>query len=688
MLRPFLKARVVSFHHRVFAQTASRRVQIGHLSTIAGNDNGSVSTYRDGHLKSGGLTKNRIWGAKTDLPLQKKIEQFLETPPGDLNRLDLFLKADDLMDESCKLGSTKGMQQAENILNRMLLEKRSVTGYMIPAKSFEKIIFGWGKLADSNSKEKMKEILKLMKKEYVFDLKENISQLSEDDTDSSRASCRPTTETYNTILRGLVRVAKRDGTAAFEAESVLDEMMIRHRENKWHTKPNTRSFTHVIQAHGNTRLRGAADRAERVLKWMRDMHRSEKEMYKSKFGKDYDLENPEANVHQIVTPDPRVFSATVVAMVNSNAKGSTRRALILLEKLMEEGEKLDIYAFNAVIMGFGNIADKASNPIVRYKAAEEAEKIALMLLRQHSDLCVVGKELSSEDLEVYWGKQLTVSFNTALNAWAKSDVKEAGQRADQLWELMLENPILQPDRITMNTTMKAWARAFNPVKVEEILDFISDLDIDESARPDAMSYCIAMSAWAKSNSPKKTLNARRLLETMLTKYEAGNYLLKPNNVAFTTVLNAASSNTLDKIEEDSFGISSAEKEEIYNIAMQTYNEIMDDTYYLGLCPDTFVFATMLKAITAHIDASSAERRQMVQKVFDDACSAGQVSSFVIKELRLATPDNDLLMRLLGSEKLASHLRSVTMLPPEWSRRVPNQPRFRYVDNESGNTRTR
>mmetsp|Transcript_14923 Transcript_14923/g.22956 ORF Transcript_14923/g.22956 Transcript_14923/m.22956 type:complete len:708 (-) Transcript_14923:1378-3501(-) len=688
---PSLINATIRMHQQVFAPSL-RCCRDGYLSTVATHGDGIVSDYAERISTNDSLKKDRIWGVKTELPLQKKIEQFLETPPGDLNRLDLFLKTDDLMEESCKLGSIKGMQQAENILNRMLQEKRAVSGYVIPAKAFEKIIFGWGKLADSSSTAKMREILKLMKREYIIDLKQSLSDLSEDDSEFSRASCQPTTETYNTLLTGLARIAKRDATAAFEAESILDEMMICHRENKWHTKPNTRSFTHVIQAHGNTGLRGAADRAERVLKWMRNMHQSEKANYKAKFGREYNMDNLEANIHQIVTPDPRVFSTAIVAMVNSNAKGSTHRAVTLLKELLDSGEKLDIYAFNAVIMGYSNMADKSHNPMLRYRAAVEAENVAFMLLHKHSELCAVESEMSDEDLDVYWRKQLTISFNNALNAWARSDVKEAGQRADKLWQLMLENPLLQPDRISMNTTIKAWSRAFNPLKAEEILNFVSDLydsgDIDDSAKPDGVSYCTAMSAWAKSNSPNKTANARRLLETMLAKYSAGNHILKPNIIAFTSVLNSACTSTLDKEGKDFFGISSAETEEIYSIALQTYNEIIDDTYLLGLRPDTFVFATMLKVIATHIDASSAERRQLVQGVFDDTCAAGQVSSFVIRELRVASPDKDLLARLLGSEDLANHLPSVTMLPSKWIKRVPNKPRFRHVDKESTSPRTK
>jgi len=358
----------------------------------------------------------------------------------------------------------------------------------------------------------------------------------------------------------------------------------------------------------------------------------------------------------------------------------------MMTSLLNSGEKLDIYAFNAVIMGFSRMAKKMTNPRARYEAAEKAETLALVLLEQYDEICVVENDIDDKDLEVYWSKQLTISFNIALNAWARSDVKEAGPRVDVLWQLMLEDPLLQPNRISMNSVIKTWARAFNPIKAQEILNFVSDLyesgTITDSEKPDAVSYSTVMSAWAKSNIPEKTVKARQLLDTMLIKYEAGDSVLKPSLVAFTTVLNAASNNTLDENKEDSFGILSAKGEEIYNIALQTYNEVLDDTHHLGLFPDSLIFAAMLKVIAIHVDASSAERRHIVQTVFDDACNAGQVSSFVIKELRLASPDIDLLTRLLGSENLVNHLPSINLLPTKWIKGVPNQPRFQYVDKRS------
>lgn len=522
-----------------------------------------------------------------------------------------------------------------------------------------------------------------MEREHAYDVEEGLFLPHEEGDDAaSRSSCQPTTGTYNTILRGLAQVAKKDANSAFEAENLLLEMMDRHRELGWKTKPNTRSWTHVIHAHGNSGLNGAGDRAEKVLKHMTSMHEDELKIYNTKMEHPYDLQNPSENVYQIVTPDERVYSTVISAIVNSGAKYSAERARDLLTDLLDAGVKLDAFAFNAVIVGFAKLADAKNlpSPKQRFEAATKAEELAFTFLDNHTQIAIGDKKLvSPAEIEDHWQEQLTIGFNAAIGAWARSDVGEAATRAEALFSVMVESPMLRPDRYSMNNTLNAWARARDPYKAEEMLDFMTSLhesDPDGSATPDAYSYCIVMSAWAKSRAPDKTVQVRRLLEKVLTKYEEeGVFRMKPNLVAFTTVLNAAGHTTEQEVGDDSLDVT----EEAYNIAMQTYEELVNDSLGLNLKPDALVFAAMLKVIRVHTDKTSVERRHMLERVFDDSCAAGQVSSHVIKEVRLGAPDRDLLARLFRSEDLAKHLPNVRELPTKWTKNVPKQPRFLDVD---------
>ena len=108
----------------------------------------------------------RLWMG-SEVSLQYKIESILNPPPGDLHRLDLHLTAQDLITESCKRHSVQGMQQAHDILNRILFEKRSSDNIMIPVAPFEEVLFGWTRLAHSALPQKLQEVLRLMEQEHA-----------------------------------------------------------------------------------------------------------------------------------------------------------------------------------------------------------------------------------------------------------------------------------------------------------------------------------------------------------------------------------------------------------------------------------------------------------------------------------------------------------------------------------------
>jgi hypothetical protein len=197
-----------------------------------------------------------------------------------------------------------------------------------------------------------------------------------------------------------------------------------------------------------------------------------------------------------------------------------------------------------------------------------------------------------------------------------------------------------------------------------------------------------INAWARSGERlDKTQNARRLLDAMISKYDSDERDMKPNVMAYTSVLNAAAHSAPltiggDSADEDPFtSVEATGSQGSYAIALQTYRELQNDPFNLGISLDHFAFAAMLQVIRQHTARASAERRQMVETVFDDACDAGQVSSFVIRALREACPANDLLERLLRSQELAKRLQNVSQLPEKWSRNVDRSPRMRRVDDK-------
>lgn len=659
--------------------------------------------------------------------LFQKVDKLVSISPGKLHRLDVHLRTVDLIRACGKLGTRKGMEHARKLLDRVLLEKRHVNELMIASKTFDTVIFGWVKMSAPESYEKMREILALMESEYEYD--QSTGRLSIDAVEEefegkekeelaeirSRDSAQPTLNTFNTILRGLSEMVKHDpNVAATNAERLLEEMMSHHLSQGWYTKPNTKSYLYVILAHGNTNNQNGR-RARDLLNRIKRLHEDEKERYVMTYGFEYDIAKPQNNVEKIITADAHIYAAVISAFAKSSAPGSADEAYELLLELLDSGMKPDCAVFNATIHAFAQKARSNASRKARLDAARKAEDILWNLVemldeqrRNDSDKISeddIGdeeegdnQELSSSDKDEdkRLRKQLTIVFNTAINAWARSDAIEAGDRAEELLHKMLNSDLAVPDKITINSVLNAWSRQPNPQKAEALLDVMYEMylsgQLDDTAKPDNQSYSTVMYAWARSKEADKTQQARRLFDVMISKYGAGEADLKPNVVAFTTILNAACTSPLYQVgtggsDDDAFGVE-ADVGGVYAISMQTYNELLNDTFNLGVYVDHIVFSAMLKVVARHTLETSVERRLEVERIFDDACQRGHVSSMVIKELRKACPDRGLLERLLRSRKLAESMATIRQLPKEWTKRVPNQPRYRVVDAEKSKSKDR
>lgn len=661
------------------------------------------------------------------LPLSFSVNTLLRIPLGKVHRLDFYTKFPNMMRACGKAGK---LDQVQLLLERMLQEKRE-TGRVVPAKVFETAIFAWAKNAKREAKKSIRamlDIVKLMEQQYEYDYQH---ALMKENDKGNGDSCQPRTETYNTILRGMAEAAPFLPNAARDAERLLDTMESLHRERSWDTKPNNRSFTYVITAYGNVGSHDSGDLAEAVLERMKQTHKLQVEAFEATNNVPYNQES-QGYRKQVVTPDRAAYTATIRAHAKSRARQSADKAYAVLTE-MHQNVRPDAVAITTCINAFVDVAGRSSGRVEdRVPAHERAEAAASAeaLLMLMGDLAKEEETASTAETEVIveeetkdldddineWngadnhdddkqtGKSLrptVITYNSVLNAFSRSDTQEAAPRANALLQRMIEDSLndasaVKPNRTSFNSVLNAWARYSRydpeaPVKAEELLNLMYDLYYSgrlETVKPDGVTYSTLINAWARSGDRQdKVQNARRLLNTMLSKYDADEEDMRPNVMAYTSVLNAAVHSPASSLalEADGGDLDSFTSEaedaagSVYSILMETYEELLKDPYNVGLAPDHFVFSTMLQAIRQHTDHNSAERRQMVESVFDDACAAGEVSSFVIRALRDACPSIDLLERLLRSPELARELRDVSQLPQEWTRNVDYSPKLRKVD---------
>lgn len=656
-------------------------------------------------------SNRRIW-LDPSTPLEDRVNRFVNRKLGALHPLDTILASVDLIRECGKMNSFEGMKYAHDVLDRILEEKRHVnqsgpSPIVISEKPFKVLMYGWSNLCRTVpvAPQRMREVLDMMILEAEYDDKfraehqstpipfeQQSKKLSEQEPEHMFASmsCQPTVDIYSTLLSGLVQASFRSIAAAGEAEQALNSMDRMHRKRGWHTKPNTKSFALVINAFAKTRHPTGGDRAEVVLRKMIKCHEQEKELYHEETGTAYNILDPSSNKRRIVTPDTIAYSSVIQAHALSETERSAEKALALLTELIQSPDPNltpDAFVFANTINAFARMAAKKKTASARLAAAESAEDILWLMVEEFKPEETEPTEGDDRDeSKAIPSHTSVVPFNACLNAWAQSNTPESPRRAEELLQKMLDPELthVQPNTGTFNACLQAWAKAARsnpkaPEKAEELLNLLESVD---AVQPDATSYATVMNAFAQSNRNDKALQARRLLESLLSnrqtmKITAVPFTILLNAVAYSRNMNDISGNAA--VEDVDVFVGAEELEDPYSIALETYSELRDDTYNLGIIADHLAFATMLDVIRQHTDAESIERRQRVEGVFEDACAAGEVSSMVVQALTKACPSTDMLQALLRTRK---KMQSVNALRREWTRNVG--PKFIKLRSDDGN----
>ena len=535
---------------------------------------------------------------------------------------------------------------------------------VVAALPFHILMHGWARMSGRgvhrDGPKKIDEIIEWMGREDQYDaqMRGDFDALVKADDGEEDAhqeqrrrrnlpSCQPTTASYNTLLTAYTYASQQDRLAGKKAEQVLRMMSRRHQEGGWHCKPNTKSFGLAISVHAKSDRYKSAIFAQYVLNDMKVMHEAERERYEAEVGAPYDVADPDGNAWRIVTPDNIAYTTVISAFASADAKGYAQKAEDVLFEMIDSSGKYGIHvdspAFDACIRGWSAAAKRMGNPKARFEAAERAEAMLKLMeemaLENQSigeakdqdmeDAVVDGEESSRDDP----GKTVnplaptTRTYNAVLSAWARSDIKEAAPRAEELLYKMLATVIPPgaaaddgdsdsdalatpspnssgiavppPDRISFNTVISAHARSFSPgaaERGEELFDMMYELyhsgRMGEEIKPRADTYSTVINAWARSRDREgQTASARRLLDVMIEKFRGGEEDMAPNILSYTSVLNAAVN---EAIKEEKSGTDENDEkpgddidqpfddDSAYSIAMRTYQEMKSDAHDCGV----------------------------------------------------------------------------------------------------------
>jgi hypothetical protein len=423
-------------------------------------------------------------------PLQLRIKDILDTPslhPADL----IHPRMEELLKECCLLKTLQGLQFGQDIIDRLLVEKRrfhvSDLKVFVPERLLRILLYGYATMASKETvaQSRMREIIQQGIEEGKMD-RTYLQKFDQPISTRMASEVFPTTNFFNTYLLGLGNASKMTPQAALDSEAVLHEMVELNRTLEWHTKPNTRSYTHVIVAYSNTGHVAAGRRAYKILQTMKSVHAAEKEAYETKYGVPYNYNNPKQNKYMIVTPDAAAYTATLNALRISNRSQELAMDLFA-EAINADGVQLDAILFVVAIRSLGTIIDREGNAIKRLDMAREAEGILRTMIQYSQtrgfknahlpledeipnrkgdssgeDKTMLPPELSNEeDSTSLWTKSndadtrksLEIGYNACLHAWAQAFCFEAAPHCEKLLDEMIHSDLVKPSATSFNTCL-------------------------------------------------------------------------------------------------------------------------------------------------------------------------------------------------------------------------------------------
>lgn len=291
-----------------------------------------------------------------------------------------------------------------------------------------------------------------------------LSRMEELDHESSYYNTiSPDVRSYTKVINAISRSGRADaGDMADKLMKRMETLYLSGRNVA--AKPNTSTYTAVVEAHANSGVPGGPARSAEICEEM---------IQKWEEG------DPD------IRPTSRCFNAAINAYAKSGEEDAAQLAEGIFEQMMEVYEagneecKPNTYNYNAVICAFANSGEEGS--------AQRAQEI----LERMEAQCVAG------DADA---RPTTVTFNTVIDAYAKSGEEDAEERAEGLLRHMEElfetglNVAAKPNVRSFNTVINSYAKSGREdaaLKAERVLDYMEKLYEagNEDVRPDVHSFC-------------------------------------------------------------------------------------------------------------------------------------------------------------------------------------------------------
>jgi len=368
-------------------------------------------------------------------------------------------------------GDTRGPSRAEQILQRMEELSTNHSNLQPDICTFNTVINAWAQSKGNVHKS-------VSRAEQILT---QLERRSDETMGRAQQHLKPNTITYTTVMKTLAKcaggVVDNPTASVNKAEMVLRSMVQRYLDGERNVKPNIMSFNTVIDAAARV---GDAERAERLMKLLDYLYRQygnldlqpNVHVYTTvinawarstrKGAASRAEEILRDMIHRCANGEPHLKPTTITyntvlhALAKRGTPNTAERAEALLKYMVNsylEGDhdvQPDNISFNSVIDAWGNCGDST--------APHRAEEILEYMERTTSRTAkMIHKEANNPI-------QPTVYvYNTLLKAWARSMDKGSADRVEWiLWDMQRQYKEegkyhLKPNTITYNTVIHALA---------------------------------------------------------------------------------------------------------------------------------------------------------------------------------------------------------------------------------------
>lgn len=450
------------------------------------------------------------------------------------------------------------------------------------------------------------------------------------------ANMKPNTNTYNAVIHALSKAASGNQPKyAQRAEQILYEMKRRAENGEPDVIPNVRTWAAVLRAWARCGAPDAAENTQRVLEDMEALY-----------------ESGETDVR------PNYVCFTTAMSAWSNSKNPA--ALEYMENILKQME---------------NAYEETLEPDTRPNTISYVTAIDAFVRKNEKEAAKRAQATVDRMIKLYAKglghvRPTRIVFNTLIHAWSKSKIHGAASKAEEIFKWMERkyregDELVRPDEVSLCAVLNAWANQAQQggaERAEQIWNHTKSLSIEERGFPLTITMPnIVIKAISRSKNPNSAKKTEDILLKLEEDYRNGKSPLRPDVTTYSSVINACAyySGSMDG------------RDEALEIALRTFYKFYENEG--DERHNNITFGTILKAI-ANLMQVGEEREELVRELFDKCTEEGVVDSFVLSQVRNASPQlyRELVEEPcgLGGPNADDSIRSIMKhIPPEWSANV-------------------